>query len=113
MFSHILLLNIHFSFYRHEIGLLPYQSTQPNDEYYPFLFIESNLGIPLEYVDRIYKYTHGIFMKIRSGVVESNDNDTVKLLKDSTRCMIIINADCYSALNTRYLLKDLFSFLLM
>lgn len=30
-------------------------------------------------------------------------NETVKLLKDSTRCMVIINADCYSALNTRYL----------
>lgn len=30
-------------------------------------------------------------------------SETVKLLKDSTRCMVIINADCYSALNTRYL----------
>ena len=80
--------------------MLPYKSTQPNDEYYPFLFIKSNLGIPLEYVDKIYKYTHEIFMEIRrDGVVESND--TIKLLKESTRCMIIINADCYSALNTR------------
>lgn len=46
------LLNIYFSFYRYEVGLLPYKSTQPNDEYYPFLFIKLNLGIPLEYVDK-------------------------------------------------------------
>ncbi|CAG8527904.1 15232_t:CDS:2 [Funneliformis caledonium] len=68
----------------HEIGLLPYQSTQPNDEYYPFLFIESNLGIPLEYVDKIYKYAHGIFMNARGGIAETKD--TVKSLKESTRC---------------------------
>ncbi|RIA81329.1 hypothetical protein C1645_810106 [Glomus cerebriforme] len=84
----------------HEIGLLPYQNTQPNDDYYPFFFIESNLGIPLEYVDKLYKYAHGIFMKVRDCGSDGN-NETVKLLKDSTRCIVIINTDCYSALNAR------------
>ncbi|CAI2172382.1 10825_t:CDS:10 [Funneliformis geosporum] len=93
------------SLYRHEIGLLPYQSTQPNDEFYPFLFIESNLGIPLEYVDKIYKYAHDIFMNARGDIAETKD--TVNLLKESTRCMLLINADCYSALNTRYISRDL------
>ncbi|CAB4394290.1 unnamed protein product [Rhizophagus irregularis] len=83
-----------------EIGLLPYQSIQTNNEYYPFLLIESNLGIPLKYVDKIYKYAHGIFMNVR-GDGKVKPSETVKLLKDSTRCMVIINADCYSALNTR------------
>ncbi|GBB99834.1 hypothetical protein RclHR1_03650010 [Rhizophagus clarus] len=83
-----------------EIGLLPYQSTQSDNEYCPFLLIGSNLGIPLEYVDKIYKHAHGIFMNVRGGD-NIKSNETVNLLKDSTRCLVIINADCYSALNTR------------
>jgi hypothetical protein len=35
-------------------------------------------------------------------------SETTKLLKNSTRCLIIINADCYSALNTRYLAVSCF-----
>ena len=44
-------------------------------------------------------------MNVRGDGVESND--TVKLLKDSTRCIVAINAYCYSALNKRYLSRIL------
>ncbi|CAG8487218.1 2007_t:CDS:2 [Acaulospora morrowiae] len=93
--------------FREEIGLLPYQSTETNSEIYPFLLIGTNLGIPLETVREIFKFAYGIFMKIRqnhvqnSSEITSSIEETIRLLKQSTRCLMLLNPDFHSAANTR------------
>ncbi|CAG8507187.1 168_t:CDS:2 [Dentiscutata erythropus] len=86
-----------------EICLLPYQSTLPKDQYYPFLLIDSNLGIPLEHLQKIFKQAHGIFMNLYVDRVQGyNDNkETIELVKQSTRCLLLLNPDLYTATNAR------------
>ncbi|CAG8635830.1 7710_t:CDS:2, partial [Dentiscutata heterogama] len=96
-----------------EICLLPYQNTLPKDQYYPFLLIDSNLGIPLEHLHKIFKQAHGIFMNLYVdrdqgysnekllAYVNNDDKETIELVKQSTRCLLLLNPDLYTATNAR------------
>ncbi|CAG8548245.1 10789_t:CDS:2, partial [Acaulospora colombiana] len=90
-----------------EIDLLPYKSAEINNEFYPFLLVGPNLGIPLEFVHEIFKTAHGIFMKVRQNHVQKSsevisNGDSIELLQKSTRCLMLLNPDFYSATNTRH-----------
>lgn len=94
---------------------MPYKSLDLSSEHYPFILLEQNLGLPLEYTVNIFKYAHEQFMKNKHKIIISNENNRnpndeesdyqgiIKTLKESSRCMILINPECYTAINTRQL----------
>ncbi|KAF0384366.1 protein prenylyltransferase [Gigaspora margarita] len=96
-----------------EICLLPYQNALSKDQYYPFLLIGSNLGIPLEHLHKIFKQAHGIFMNLYVdrnqgysndkliAYINNDDKEAIELIKQSTRCLLLLNPDFYTATNAR------------
>ncbi|CAJ0749016.1 13082_t:CDS:2 [Entrophospora sp. SA101] len=95
-----------------ELALLPYKSLDLSSEHYPFILLEQNLGLPLEHIANIFKYAHEQFMKNKHNIIniennrnvneeESDYQEIIKTLKESSRCMILINPECYTVINTR------------
>ncbi|CAG8606183.1 26528_t:CDS:2, partial [Racocetra persica] len=92
--------------------------TLQKDQYYPFLLIGPNLGIPLEHLHKIFKEAHGIFMNLYNDrdkgysgnkMIACVNDEAIELVKQSTRCLLLINSDFYTAVNARkkLILNDL------
>ncbi|KAG0739704.1 hypothetical protein G6F66_011180 [Rhizopus arrhizus] len=81
-----------------ELGLLYFPLTQ-NDlpeesrKYYPFVVVESNLGIPTAILANIIKETHEFYVTL-------SKND-FKEMEQVTRVMILLKPDNYTAMNRR------------
>ncbi|KAI8581646.1 hypothetical protein K450DRAFT_230513 [Umbelopsis ramanniana AG] len=83
-----------------ELGILPAipdEAERSTNEYYPFIFLENNLGIPLPVVHHIIAYSSSEFMKHR----QQKDQKNLEDLELSSKVLFMVNPDHYSAANTR------------
>jgi hypothetical protein len=84
---------------RSELGILPSlpdEAERSTNSYYPFIFVENNLGIPLPIVHHIIAYSSSEFMKYR----QQKDQELDKL-ELSSRVLFMVSPDHYTAANAR------------
>ncbi|KAH8554264.1 hypothetical protein BGW37DRAFT_518001 [Umbelopsis sp. PMI_123] len=82
-----------------EVGILPSlpdEAERSTNSYYPFIFVENNLGIPLPIVHHIIAYSSSEFMKYR----QQKDQELDKL-ELSSRVLFMVSPDHYTAANAR------------
>ncbi|KAG2180717.1 hypothetical protein INT44_003724, partial [Umbelopsis vinacea] len=82
-----------------ELGILPAipdEAERSTNEYYPFIFVDNNLGIPLPVVHHIIAYSSSEFMKYRQQKDQNLDG-----LELSSKVLFMVNPDHYTAANTR------------
>ena len=93
----------------------PLQSSIPKEEF-PYLLDDHKLGIPHMHIPVLYSYVHGEFMKLinvirhyereldegeDSVLVDQRDVDSLARISDLSKAMVMINAECYTAWNSR------------
>ncbi|CAG8515973.1 6533_t:CDS:2 [Paraglomus occultum] len=89
-----------------EIGILPYSLPVPlsYDDNYPLIVDEkAKLGIPVDCVNKLFQHAHGIFMSTRRRD-DLDENKQAAMIDEASRCLVLINPDCYTAVNARKVL---------
>jgi hypothetical protein len=74
----------------------PCEADKSENPFYPFILVETNLGIPIPVVHHILAAASAEFMSCKG----RTDNDTSKL-ELASRVLFVINPDHSTAANTR------------
>ncbi|CAG8517133.1 196_t:CDS:2 [Paraglomus brasilianum] len=90
-----------------EIGILPYSPPVPlsHDNNYPLIVDEkAKLGIPVDCANKLFQYAHEIFMSTRRSGDDLDESKVAAMIDEASRCLVLINPDCYTAVNARKVL---------
>jgi hypothetical protein len=79
---------------------MPNEVDKDDNIYYPFIFVEGNLGVPVPVIHRILAYASSEFMKCRQQ--REKDLQTLEL---PSRVLFMLNPEHYSAANARSVLS--------
>ncbi|KAJ3130976.1 Protein prenyltransferase alpha subunit repeat-containing protein 1 [Physocladia obscura] len=87
-----------------DFGFTPPTSLQASHdfEFSPFLLVEKNLGVPANAIEPLMRYAHFVFFSILPKInLESLTETDLTELDRSSRCLLLLNPEIYSAWNAR------------
>ena len=91
--------------FRNEFGFVALTSQYSDtDEDQPFVLIDHKLAMAYAYISPLQKYAFTTFLSLLPLLdkLGTASNDQITLLLNLTRTILIVNADCYTALNARF-----------